>query len=49
MLEQSKRGKTSIRIGDEERKFLEDGDTIIIRGWTGGNKGSIVGFGECRG
>ena len=50
MLEQSSNGKTTITLeGGEERKFLEDGDAVIIRGWAGGEAGDLVGFGECVG
>ncbi|KAI9812618.1 MAG: hypothetical protein M1827_004607 [Pycnora praestabilis] len=50
LLEQSKGGKISVRLeGGEERTFLEDGDTVTIRGWSGGEEGGLVGFGECIG
>ncbi|KAJ4323720.1 hypothetical protein N0V84_004195 [Fusarium piperis] len=50
-LEQTRGGKAPLRIGtdDEERKFVEDGDTIIIRGWSGMNEDELVGFGDCAG
>lgn len=49
LLEQIQGGKVPIRLtGDEERKFLQDGDTVTIRGWTG-KEGALVGFGECSG
>lgn len=34
----------------KERMYLEDGDTVVLRGWAGevGSEG-CVGFGECRG
>lgn len=49
LLEQTQNGKKPIRIADgEERTFIEDGDEIILRGICG-EKGSYVGFGECRG
>eukprot|EP01125_Pyxidicula_operculata_P021389 TRINITY_DN8214_c0_g1_i1.p1 TRINITY_DN8214_c0_g1~~TRINITY_DN8214_c0_g1_i1.p1 ORF type:complete len:421 (-),score=92.21 TRINITY_DN8214_c0_g1_i1:86-1348(-) len=32
----------------EQRSFLEDGDTIIIRGWCEGD-GYRIGFGDCSG
>jgi fumarylacetoacetase len=31
------------------RTFLEDGDTVILRGWCGGDGSPRIGFGECRG
>ncbi|KAL0930525.1 fumarylacetoacetase [Colletotrichum truncatum] len=50
LLEQSQGGKVPIKLnGGKERKFLEDGDTVIIRGWAGKQDGEIVGFGECSG
>ncbi|RSL46662.1 Fumarylacetoacetase [Fusarium duplospermum] len=50
-LEQTRGGKSPLRIGTdgEERKFLEDGDTVIIRGWAGTNEDELVGFGDCAG
>lgn len=44
MLELSWNGSKPLDLGDEERVFLEDGDSIVI---TGGYPG--LGFGECRG
>ena len=42
-------GKNPIKLSDnEERKFLEDGDTAIIKGYCQGH-GYRVGFGEVRG
>ena len=50
LLEQSQSGKVAIQLEDnEERKFLENGDTITITGWSVGDEGEIVGFGECTG
>ena len=50
LLEQTKAGKQAVQLADgEERKFLEDGDVVTLRGWAGGEDGSIVGFGECVG
>ncbi|KAF5660116.1 fumarylacetoacetase [Fusarium heterosporum] len=49
MLEQTKGGKASIQLKDgEERKFIQDGDTLIIRGSYGSGE-SKVGFGEVSG
>lgn len=49
LLELSWRGTKPIRLSDgSERKFLLDGDTIIISGHA--QKGSVrIGFGECSG
>lgn len=51
LLEQSKGGKVAIKLADssESRKFLEDGDTVVIRGWCQKPGFGRVGFGECRG
>jgi len=49
LLELTWRGTEPIQLpGGEERKFLEDGDALILTGWCQGN-GYRVGFGECRG
>jgi fumarylacetoacetase len=49
LLEQIQGGKVSIQLnGGEERKFLQDGDTITIRGWSG-KDGGLVGFGDAVG
>ncbi|KAF3356365.1 Putative ribosomal RNA methyltransferase C4F10.03c [Verticillium dahliae VDG1] len=49
-LEQTQGGKVAIQLkGGEERKFVEDGDTITITGWAGSVEGELVGFGECVG
>lgn len=46
MLELAWRGETPIRISDsEERVFLQDGDTVIFKGWCE-REGVRVGFGE---
>lgn len=46
MLELTWRGKNPIKLDGTERSFIEDNDTVIIRGY--GKKGPIrVGFGEC--
>ncbi|KAG6035917.1 hypothetical protein E4U41_005884 [Claviceps citrina] len=49
LLEQTQGGKTALQLpGGEERKFLQDGDTLTIRGWAG-QQGALVGFGEVTG
>ncbi|KAF5017846.1 hypothetical protein F66182_10196 [Fusarium sp. NRRL 66182] len=49
LLEQIQGGKVAIKLnGGEERKFLQDGDTITIRGWSG-EEGGLVGFGDAVG
>lgn len=49
MLELSWKGSKEIPLGNnEKRKFLQDGDEVIIRGSCNGESFRI-GFGECRG
>ncbi|CAA9412418.1 MAG: Fumarylacetoacetase [uncultured Ramlibacter sp.] len=33
----------------EERRFLEDGDCVVLRGWCEKPGAARIGFGECRG
>lgn len=48
MLELTWRGTEPLKLGSgEERKFFEDGDTVIIRGYCEGN-GYRIGFGEAK-
>lgn len=48
MLELAWRGTKPIKLpSGEERKFIQDGDTVILRGWCAGN-GYRIGFGEAR-
>ena len=50
MLEQCANGKTTLKlVNGEERTFLEDYDTVKIRGWTNQADGQIIGFGDCVG
>ena len=50
ILEQTQGGKQAVKLnGGEERKFVQDGDTIIIRGVAGETDDGLVGFGECAG
>jgi fumarylacetoacetase len=50
LLEATWRGTKPIVIEEtgETRTFLEDGDTVVLKGWCQGD-GYRVGFGECRG
>lgn len=49
MLELTWRGSKPIKLADgSERKFIEDGDTVILRGWCE-KDGVRVGFGEAAG
>ena len=48
MLELTWRGQNPIKMPDgSERKFINDGDTVIMRGW-GERDGIRVGFGEVK-
>ncbi|MBP6778392.1 MAG: fumarylacetoacetase [Piscinibacter sp.] len=50
MLELSQGGKQPIRLSNgETRSFLEDGDTVILRGACERPGFRRIGFGECRG
>lgn len=50
LLEQTQAGKEVIRLSNnEERKFLQDGDSIIIAGIAGDADWGLVGFGEVSG
>ena len=48
MLEISWKGTRSVSVGENQtRKFLQDGDEVVIRGFCNGDY--RIGFGECRG
>jgi maleylacetoacetate isomerase len=49
MLELSWKGTNDVPVGDEVRKFLKDGDTVIMKGWCTKTGLGRVGFGECSG
>lgn len=50
LLEANKGGKESIHLSaGGKRTFLEDGDTITLRGVCGTEEDGLVGFGECVG
>jgi fumarylacetoacetase len=50
LLELSKGGREPLRINPHEtRTFLEDGDTVILRGWCEKAGATRIGFGESRG
>lgn len=50
MIEITKGGKEAIVLeGGGERKFLQDGDTVVLRAISGNEEDGLVGFGECRG
>jgi fumarylacetoacetase len=49
MLEISWKGTKPVAIPDgSERKFINDGDTVVMRGW-GESNGVRIGFGNCEG
>jgi len=50
MLELSWRGSKTVQLENspgEERKFLKDGDNVIITGFCDNNSGKRIGFGKC--
>ncbi|CAM4013757.1 fumarylacetoacetase [Pseudoalteromonas byunsanensis] len=50
LLELSRGGKESITLTNgEERKFLEDGDKVIMRGWCEADGFNRIGFGSVEG
>ncbi|RFB65632.1 MULTISPECIES: fumarylacetoacetase [unclassified Herbaspirillum] len=50
LLELTAGGKQSINLDNgETRIFIEDGDTVIMRGWAGGEGLPRIGFGEVAG
>ena len=50
LLERTWRGSEPLALPNgESRKFLEDGDEVIIRGWCEREGAVRIGFGECRG
>jgi len=50
LLELTWGGKTPIKLPTgEERKFLENGDEVIMRGWCERDGARRIGLGECRG
>jgi fumarylacetoacetase len=50
LLELSWGGREPVRLANgETRTFLEDGDTVILRGWCEREGYARIGFGECRG
>lgn len=50
LMELSVGGKQTIRVGsNEQRTFLEDGDTVIMKAWCERTGAPRIGFGEVRG
>ena len=49
MIELSWGGQEPVAVGDEERTFLQDGDTVVMRGTTTLPNGTRIGWGEVAG
>jgi fumarylacetoacetase len=50
LMELTSNGKQPIRLSNgEERSFVHDGDSIILRGYCQREGQRRIGFGECRG
>lgn len=50
LIELTQGGKNPLTLPNgEQRTFLEDGDTIVLRGWCEKPGAARIGFGECRG
>jgi fumarylacetoacetase len=50
LLELTRRGSDPVELPTgEKRKFLEDGDEVIMRGYLGSRSRRRIGFGDCRG
>jgi fumarylacetoacetase len=50
LLELTNSGKQPVRVGSTERRmFLEDGDTVTLRGWCEKSGAARIGFGEASG
>ena len=49
-LERTWNGTEPMQLDDgSSRTFLEDGDTVVLRGWCGAGDRPRIGFGECAG
>jgi len=50
LMELTVSGKNPVKLPNgETRSFLEDGDTLILRGWCEGDGAVRIGLGECSG
>jgi fumarylacetoacetase len=50
LLELTVGGKQPVQLPNgEQRVFLEDGDTVALRGWCQREGAARIGFGECVG
>lgn len=48
LLEKSQGGKVPFKVGNEERRWIEDGDEVVFEA-VAGEPGKKVGFGQLRG
>ena len=49
LLELTNGGTKPFQASGVERRFLEDGDKVVLRGWCIDSTGHRLGFGECEG
>ena len=50
LIELTQGGRHPVELPNGERRtFLEDGDTVVLRGWCEKPGAARIGFGECRG
>ncbi len=50
LLERTRRGAEPLQLPNgEQRRFLDDGDEVILHGWCERDGFPRIGFGECRG
>lgn len=50
LIELTEGGKAPIELpGGETRTWLEDGDTVVLRGWCERPGAARIGFGDCQG
>jgi len=50
LLELTQGGRQALTLSDQaQRHWLEDGDTVVLRGWCQREGATRIGFGECRG
>jgi fumarylacetoacetase len=50
LLELTHGGQRPLKLANgEQRRFLEDGDTVVLRAWCERPGAARIGFGECRG
>ena len=50
LLELTQGGRQALTLpGPTQRRWLEDGDTVVLRAWCQREGAAHIGFGECRG